>query len=104
MRYVILSTCSMVPQRTALLSPPIRGLCGEERRQFVKTPIVCRCHVSAAGVCKRDEMVFAAALEAGVPICMALSGGYAKNSASVISQCLSHIFTKFKLIQRSSKL
>ena len=49
-------------------------------------------------------MVFAAALEAGVPICMALSGGYAKNSAQVISQCLSHVFTKFKLIHMPSKL
>ena len=67
-------------------------------------PMACRCQVSAGGVCKRDEMVFAAALEAGVPICMALSGGYAKNSASVIRQCLSHVFTKFNLIQTSSKL
>ena len=49
-------------------------------------------------------MVFAAALEAGVPICMALSGGYAKNSATVISQCISHVLTKFNLIQKPSKL
>jgi hypothetical protein len=49
-------------------------------------------------------MVFAAALKAGVPICMALSGGYARNSAQVISQCLSHVFTKFKLIKMPSKL
>lgn len=55
-------------------------------------------------VCKRDEMVFAATLEAGVPICMALSGGYAKESAQVISQCLSHVFTKFKLVHMPSKL
>ena len=60
--------------------------------------------MSAEGVCKRDELVFAAALEAEVPICMALSGGYAKNSAIVIGQCLSHVFTKFDLIKKSSKL
>lgn len=60
--------------------------------------------MSAEAVCKRDDMVFAAALKAGAPICMALSGGYAKNSAQVISQCLSHVFTKFNLIQKPSKL
>ena len=55
-------------------------------------------------MCKRDEMVFSAALEYGVPVCMALSGGYAKDSAKVITQCLSHVFNKFQLIQKSSKL
>ena len=60
--------------------------------------------VSAEAVCKRDEMVFSAALRSGVPICMALSGGYAKDSAKVITQCLSHVFNKFQLIQKSSKL
>ena len=64
----------------------------------------CRCKVSAEAVCTRDEMVFSAALEFGVPICMALSGGYAKDSAKVITQCLSHVFNKFQLIQKSSKL
>ncbi|CAK0781151.1 hypothetical protein CVIRNUC_005298 [Coccomyxa viridis] len=62
------------------------------------------CKVSAEAVCKRDEMVFSAVLESGVPICMALSGGYAKDSAKVITQCLSHLFNKFQLIQKSSKL
>ena len=65
---------------------------------------LCRCQVSAEAVCKRDEMVFAAAVESGVPICMALSGGYAKNSAKVITQCLSHVFNKFQLIMKPSKL
>ena len=64
----------------------------------------CRCQVSAEAVCKRDEMVFSAALESGVPICMALSGGYAKHSAKVITQCLMHVFNKFHLIQKPSKL
>ena len=57
-----------------------------------------RLEVSAQGVAQRDEMVFEAARRAGVPICMALSGGYARDSASVISSCLKHVIDKFELI------
>ena len=51
----------------------------------------------------RDEMVFGAAKAAGVPICMALSGGYARNSAGVISACLLHVIRKFELIRPAGK-
>ena len=72
---------------------------------MVAVRCVGRCCVSAEGVAKRDEMVFEAARSAGVPICMALSGGYARNSADVISKCLMHVIDKFKLIKKpSSKL
>ena len=60
--------------------------------------------MSAEGVAKRDEMVFEAAKKAGVPICMALSGGYAKDSAGVISKCLQHVIEKLELIKPCSKL
>lgn len=63
-----------------------------------------RCRVSPEAVAKRDEMVFQAAYNAGVPICMALSGGYAKDSAGVISSCIKHVIQKFGLIQASSKM
>ncbi len=63
-----------------------------------------RCSVSAEAVAKRDEMVFQAAYDAGVPICMALSGGYAKDSAGVISECIKHIIQKFGLIEPSRKV
>ncbi|CAL8468554.1 g8094 [Coccomyxa elongata] len=63
-----------------------------------------RCRVSPDAVAKRDEMVFQAAHDAGVPICMALSGGYAKDSAGVISKCIEHVVQKFGLIQPSSKV
>jgi histone deacetylase 11 len=58
--------------------------------------------VSAQGVAQRDEMVFEAARRAGVPICMALSGGYARDSAAVISTCLKHVIEKFELVRPSS--
>ncbi|KAK9829290.1 hypothetical protein WJX72_004978 [[Myrmecia] bisecta] len=58
--------------------------------------------VTAAGVAKRDEMVFQAALDHQVPICMYLSGGYAKNSAAVIGQCISHLLNKFELVPGAS--
>lgn len=63
-----------------------------------------RCRVSPDAVAKRDEMVFQAAHDAGVPICMALSGGYAEDSAGVISKCIERVVQKFGLIQPSSKV
>jgi histone deacetylase 11 len=65
---------------------------------------MCRCNVSADAVAKRDEMVFQAAKSAGVPICMALSGGYARNSAQVISKCIEHVIRTFGLIVPHSKV
>lgn len=64
---------------------------------------VRRCKVSPEAVAKRDEMVFQAALDAGVPICMVLSGGYARDSAGVISKCIEHVIRKFYLIRPSQK-
>ena len=39
--------------------------------------------VTAQGVATRDELVWQAAAEAGAPICMVLSGGYAKRNYQV---------------------
>eukprot|EP00803_Ostreobium_quekettii_P010121 evm.model.scf_379.8 EVM.evm.TU.scf_379.8 scf_379:54580-57443(+) len=54
-------------------------------------------NVSEQGVVKRDEMVFEFAARMGVPICMALSGGYSKKSASVITASLSSVLRKYCL-------
>ena len=89
---------------TALVLDRRSSLAGTSLQRIDHDTCLCRCKVSAEAVCKRDEMVFSAVLESGVPICMALSGGYAKDSAKVITQCLSHLFNKFQLIQKSSKL
>ena len=62
-----------------------------------------RCNVSAEAVAERDELVFEAAKAAGIPICMALSGGYARNSAQVISKCIEHVIRKHELIVPLSK-
>jgi histone deacetylase 11 len=53
--------------------------------------------VSATGIQQRDEMVWQFAADQGVPIVMLLSGGYARNSAAVISSSLLHLFDKFQL-------
>eukprot|EP01025_Chloroclados_australasicus_P037545 TRINITY_DN3833_c3_g1_i4.p2 TRINITY_DN3833_c3_g1~~TRINITY_DN3833_c3_g1_i4.p2 ORF type:complete len:227 (-),score=25.73 TRINITY_DN3833_c3_g1_i4:562-1242(-) len=52
-----------------------------------------RMNVSKEGVCKRDEMVWRFALEQQIPICMVLSGGYAKDSANAIACSLKNILT-----------
>lgn len=54
--------------------------------------------VSAAGVAARDEMVFQAAADAGVPICMVLSGGYARNNYRVVAASLANLLRKFRLV------
>lgn len=60
----------------------------------------CRMAVSAKGVLERDELVFGAAFDAQVPICMLLSGGYAKRNARVIADSLKNLFIKFDLAHR----
>lgn len=56
------------------------------------------CKVSSDGVILRDQMVWEAALANGAPICMALSGGYAKESAALISSSLKNLIEKFDLL------
>jgi histone deacetylase 11 len=48
--------------------------------------------ISAAGIIKRDEIVFTCALEHKIPILMLLSGGYAAQSAEIVSRSLEHLF------------
>ena len=48
-------------------------------------------------VIARDQRVFQYAADAGVPICMLLSGGYASQSAAVISASIANLFTVFQL-------
>lgn len=51
----------------------------------------CRMCVSAAAVRERDMLVWQKFRHAGVPVTMLLSGGYSKQSASVISDSLADI-------------
>ena len=48
-------------------------------------------------VIARDERVFRHAVEAQIPICMLLSGGYASQSAAVISASITNLFNVFRL-------
>lgn len=58
-----------------------------------------RVHVSAEGVRVRDEMVFDMALELKTPVCMLLSGGYARGNWRVVLDSLTNLLTKYNLIQ-----
>ena len=58
------------------------------------------CSVSAADVLARDQQVWQYAADRGVPICMLLSGGYARQSAAVIAQSLANLFRMFGLGDR----
>jgi histone deacetylase 11 len=53
--------------------------------------------VSAAGVVARDEAVFAAALEARVPIVMLPSGGYTAGSTPCIAASIGNLVGHFRL-------
>lgn len=53
--------------------------------------------VSPAGVVRRDERVWQWALDRGVPVVQLLSGGYARNSAQVISDSIDNLARRFKL-------
>ena len=46
---------------------------------------------------QRDEMVWQHAIDAGCPIIMTLSGGYAPDSAGCVSRSLINLFSKFGL-------
>jgi len=47
--------------------------------------------ISAEGVIKRDEIVFREAFKRNVPILMLLSGGYARESAEIISNSIANL-------------
>jgi acetoin utilization deacetylase AcuC-like enzyme len=44
--------------------------------------------VSVEAMVERDALVFQLCRECGTPVCMLLSGGYAKDSASAVAQSL----------------
>jgi histone deacetylase 11 len=57
-----------------------------------------RLGVSAAGVAARDAAVWRAALSAGSPVCMILSGGYSRASAACIASSLVGLVQEFGLV------
>lgn len=57
-------------------------------------PMLCRMCVSPEAVQQRDMMVWQHFREKKVPVCMLLSGGYAKQSAAVISESLAAILKR----------
>ena len=57
------------------------------------------CSVAAEDVVARDQRVWQHAADAGTPLCMVLSGGYARQSASVIAQSIANLFDEFRLGQ-----
>ncbi len=65
---------------------------------LVGDPLNGGVHISAQGICDRDEMVFSKALGAGIPVVMVLSGGYAPNNAAVVAESLVNLVTKCNLI------
>lgn len=54
--------------------------------------------ISPQGVIRRDEMVFAQALQRKIPIVMLLSGGYQKSNADVIARSIRNLDQRFDLI------
>lgn len=58
--------------------------------------------VSAAGIVRRDEMVFEAALMAQVPVLMLLAGGYQQSNARVIADSITNVTAKFDLLPKVS--
>lgn len=55
--------------------------------------------MTAAGVIKRDEMVFDFAFEQQTPITMVFGGGYQKNNASVIAGSIENLHNRFGLFK-----
>jgi histone deacetylase 11 len=51
-------------------------------------------HVSAAGIVVRDETVFKLARDQKIPIMMLLSGGYHRDSASIIGSSIHNLWNK----------
>eukprot|EP00208_Stichococcus_sp_RCC1054_P002713 CAMPEP_0206135296 /NCGR_PEP_ID=MMETSP1473-20131121/612_1 /ASSEMBLY_ACC=CAM_ASM_001109 /TAXON_ID=1461547 /ORGANISM="Stichococcus sp, Strain RCC1054" /LENGTH=358 /DNA_ID=CAMNT_0053527103 /DNA_START=325 /DNA_END=1401 /DNA_ORIENTATION=- len=57
-----------------------------------------RMAVSAAGVEERDQAVWRLARDLRVPICMVLSGGYAKDNWRVVGNSLAELLRSFNLV------
>lgn len=55
--------------------------------------------VSPEGIAKRDEIVFGAALERKIPLCMLPSGGYTKENAEVITNSILDLDLQFNIRQ-----
>lgn len=60
-----------------------------------------RMAVTAEGVQRRDHLVWSLARQRRVPICMVLSGGYAKDNARVVADSIAHLLRTFRLIDGS---
>eukprot|EP01088_Endostelium_zonatum_P013876 TRINITY_DN287_c0_g3_i1.p1 TRINITY_DN287_c0_g3~~TRINITY_DN287_c0_g3_i1.p1 ORF type:complete len:297 (+),score=74.62 TRINITY_DN287_c0_g3_i1:418-1308(+) len=57
-----------------------------------------RMNVSPAGIVKRDELVWNAAISRNNPIVMVLSGGYQKTNAKIIADSIENLVGKFTLL------
>lgn len=55
--------------------------------------------ISRAGIIKRDEMVFRAALERKIPVVMLFGGGYQKSNAEIIAASIENLAQKFYLFK-----
>ncbi len=56
-----------------------------------------RMKVSEDGCIQRDERVFRAALDRGIPLVMVTSGGYQKTNARVIARSIANLHQTFNL-------
>ena len=54
-------------------------------------------NISDEVIIKRDEIVFRAALENNIPICMVTSGGYQKKNAITIAESIANLYKKLNL-------
>lgn len=59
--------------------------------------------ITAAGLIQRDETVFRLARQQSIPIMMVLSGGYHRDSASIIAQSIQNLWKK-GLLQASNSI
>lgn len=63
-------------------------------------------NISDDAIIQRDEIIFRAALENNIPICMVTSGGYQKKNAPTIAESINNLYRKLnlaKLKPRSTK-
>jgi len=60
-------------------------------------------NISADGIVKRDELVWEACIKKNIPIVQVLSGGYAKQSARLVSDCILNLLKKFDLVNLAKK-
>lgn len=58
-----------------------------------------RTAVSAAGIQRRDELVWTFAREMDCPIVQCLSGGYSQGNAAVVADSLRNLIGKFQLLE-----